>query len=92
MAIKERDKEELLDGIICLMEADDLSTAIWASSTEEGGVAKSFIGAKEDLMALIMVCIVNIISRTSTEEGNDILDKTIQILRAVRTANEGGEA
>ena len=91
MAIKERDKEELLDSIICLMEEDDLSAAIWASSTEDGGVAKSFIGAKEELMALIMVCIVEIVSRASKEEGIDIIDKTIQILKAVRTANGGEE-
>lgn len=91
MAIKERDKEELLDSIICLMEADDLSTAIWASSTEGGGVAKSFIGARQDLMALIMVCIMEIVSRASREEGTDIIDKTIQILKAVRTANGGEE-
>lgn len=91
MAIKERDKEELLDRVICLMEADDLSTAIWASSTEGGGVAKSFIGARGDLMALIMVCIVEIVSRVSKEEGIDTIDKTIQILKAVRTANGGNE-
>lgn len=91
MAIKERDKEELLDSILCLMEADDLSTAIWASSTEGGGVAKSFIGARENLMALIMVCIVEIVSRASKEEGIDIIDKTIQILKAIRTANGGDE-
>ncbi len=91
MAIKEKDKEELLDSIICLVEVDDLSTAIWASSTEGGGVAKSFIGAREDLMALIMICIVEIVSRASREEGIDIIDKTIQILKAVRTANGGDE-
>ena len=91
MAIKERDKEKLLDSIICLMEADDLSTAIWASSTEGGGVAKSFIGARENLMALIMVCIVEIVSRASKEEGIDVLDKSIKILKAMRAAAEKGE-
>lgn len=91
MAIKEKDKEELLDSIICLMEADDLLAAIWASSTEGGGIAKSFIGARQDLMALIMVCIVEIVSRASRKDGIDIIDKTIQILKAVRTANGGDE-
>lgn len=91
MAISEREKEELLDSIIALMEPEDLSTAIWASSTESGGIAKSFIGAKEDLMALIMVCVVQIVSMATREEGLAIIDKTIKILKAVRAANGGDE-
>ena len=91
MAMTEETKNKLHHSISNLLEDPKIVAAVWASSTEDGGVAKSFVGAKEDLMALIMVCIVEIVSRTSREEGIDIIDKTIQILKAVRTANGGEE-
>ena len=89
MAMTEETKNKLHHSISNILEDPKLVAAVWASSTEDGEVAKSFIGEKEDLMALIMICIVEIVSRVSKEEGIDTIDKTIQILKAIRTANGG---